>query len=187
MMKILAIDPGNIESAFVLLNPDYTISNGNFFKFGNDNVLGTIQSLGGIYGDQLTVVIEKVASYGMAVGAEVFDTCIWIGRFTEAAIERGCQVEYVYRMDEKMALCHDSRAKDANIRQTLGDVFADSYPVWYICCEKCLSNLRIRIKKASFEEQQKALNRLCREWNAQWTADSQIERLIFVKMEESKQ
>ena len=32
MMKILAIDPGNIESAFVLLNPDYTISNGNFFK-----------------------------------------------------------------------------------------------------------------------------------------------------------
>lgn len=70
-----------------------------------------------------------------------------------------------------------------DIRQTLGDVFADSYPVWYICCEKCLSNLRIRIKKATFEEQQKALNRLCREWNAQWTADSQIERLIFVKME----
>ena len=71
-----------------------------------------------------------------------------------------------------------------NVRQTLGDIFADSYPVWFICCEKCLSNLRIRIKKLSFEEQQKALNRLCREWNAQWTADSQIERLIFVKMEE---
>lgn len=124
MMKILAIDPGNIESAFVLLNPDYTISNGNFYKFGNDNVLGTIQSLGSIYGDQMTVVIEKVASYGMAVGKEVFDTCIWIGRFAEAAIERGCQVEYVYRMDEKMALCHDSRAKDANIRQALIDRFA---------------------------------------------------------------
>ena len=124
MRKILAIDPGNIESAFVLLNPDYTISNGNFFKFGNDNVLGTVQSLGSIYGDQMTVVIEKVASYGMAVGAEVFDTCIWIGQFAEAAIERGCSVEYVYRMDEKMALCHDSRAKDANIRQALIDRFA---------------------------------------------------------------
>ena len=31
------------------------------------------------------VVIEKIESYGMAVGAEVFDTVLWAGRFAEAA------------------------------------------------------------------------------------------------------
>lgn len=123
-MKILAIDPGTTDSAYVLMNDDYTIRNRNFYKFKNELVLKTIKDLGGIYDDGMTVVIEMVASYGMGVGQEVFDTCVWIGRFTQAAIERGCRVEYVYRMEEKMALCHDSRAKDANIRQALIDRFA---------------------------------------------------------------
>lgn len=123
-MKILAIDPGNEESAYVLMNDDYTIRNRNSYKFRNDLVLKTIKDIGGIYDDGLTVVIEMVASYGMAVGKEVFDTCVWIGRYTQAAIDAGCQVEYVLRMEEKMALCHNSRAKDTNIRQALIDRFA---------------------------------------------------------------
>ena len=123
-MKILAIDPGNAESAFTLMKPDYTISNGTLGKFSNDTVLGLIQDIGGVWRDELTVVIEMVASYGMTVGKEVFDTCVWIGRFTQAAANKGCSVDYVYRMEEKMALCHNSRAKDANIRQALIDRFA---------------------------------------------------------------
>ena len=123
-MKILAIDPGNTESAHVMMNPDYSIQDCGFAKFRNDLTLYGVQEVCSLYGDQLTVVIEKVASYGMAVGAEVFETCIWIGRFAQAALERGCRVEYVYRLDEKLALCHDSRARDSNIRQALVDRFA---------------------------------------------------------------
>lgn len=67
------------------------------------------------------VVIERLASYGMPVGRNVFETCEWVGRFTQAAQK---PVDYIYRQDEKLHLCHDSRAKDANIRRALIDRFA---------------------------------------------------------------
>ncbi len=123
-MKILAIDPGNTESAFVLMNGDYTFDRQMFGKFKNDSVLDTVKDFGAIYDDRMTVVIEMVASYGMAVGKEVFETCVWIGRFAQAAEDAGCHVDYIFRMEEKMAICHNSRAKDSNIRQALIDRFA---------------------------------------------------------------
>ena len=70
------------------------------------------------------VVIEKVESYGMAVGAEVFDTVLWAGRFAEAA--HRVPVVMLPRRAVKLALCGDSRAKDANIRQALIDRFGGS-------------------------------------------------------------
>jgi len=72
---------------------------------------------------------------------------------------------------------------DVSIRVMLSDIFADSKPVWFICCEKCLNNLRVRMRRGTWEEKQKALNKLCKEWNKGWTAESTIERLVFVKME----
>jgi hypothetical protein len=71
-----------------------------------------------------------VASYGMAVGKDVFETVYWIGRFCEAAErslarqgEREAAHHRVYRLDVKLHLCKDSRAKDGNIRQALIDRF----------------------------------------------------------------
>jgi hypothetical protein len=47
-----------------------------------------------------------------------------IGRLTEAAKYTGREVDYIYRIEEKTTICHDSKAKDANIRQALIDRFA---------------------------------------------------------------
>jgi hypothetical protein len=59
-----------------------------------------------------------IASYGMAVGASTFETCVWIGRFIEVA---RVDVELIFRKDIKLFLCGTMRAKDANIRQALID------------------------------------------------------------------
>ena len=68
-----------------------------------------------------------VASYGMPVGREVFETCVWIGRFTEALKGR-CQITYIYRKDEKLTICNSPRANDATIKQALVDRFAYGQP-----------------------------------------------------------
>ena len=114
---ILAIDPGNIESAAVLISKDYTPL--AFTKTRNEDVLAIVKA-----GRYREVVIEMVASYGMAVGASVFETCVWIGRYTQAATDAGKEVTARRRMEVKMNICHDSRAKDSNIIQALIDRFA---------------------------------------------------------------
>ena len=116
-MKLFVIDPGNAQSAFVVVDENYTI----YYKEKNENQ-AVLELMQGFHPDK--VVIEKIASYGMAVGREVFDTCIWIGRFTQAAIVLGIPVEYIFRHEEKLAICHSPNAGDTNIRRALIDRFA---------------------------------------------------------------
>ncbi len=113
---ILAIDPGPAQSAYVLLDGDNICEKA---KATNEAVLAICRRWRSSY--WLRCVIEQVASYGMPVGAEVFETVFWSGRFAEAfGAER---VDRLPRLAVKMHLCHDSRAKDANIRQALIDRF----------------------------------------------------------------
>ncbi|MBR5303430.1 MAG: hypothetical protein IKU37_01220 [Candidatus Gastranaerophilales bacterium] len=113
---ILSIDPGNIESAYCIIDKD-TYTPIEFGKIDNHSMLIKLNEL---QYDKL--IIEMIASYGMAVGASIFDTCVWIGRFIQ---KRKCpDYEYIYRREEKMNLCHSMKAKDSNIRQALIDRFA---------------------------------------------------------------
>ncbi len=114
---ILAIDPGNIESAYCLIDCE-TYKPIEFGKISNVQMLMKIIEL-----KYDKIVIEMIASYGMAVGASVFDTCVWIGRFIQA--RTCCDFEYIYRKEEKMNLCYSMKAKDSNIRQALIDRFGD--------------------------------------------------------------
>lgn len=116
-MLILAIDPGNVNSAYVLMEKE-TYKPIEFGLLENNLVREKVLNL-----DYDCLTIEMVASYGMAVGESVFDTCVWIGRFIECAQERNIPYTRVYRIEEKMNICHDSRAKDSNIRQALIDRF----------------------------------------------------------------
>ena len=127
---ILAIDPGNIESAFVVVDDD--LKPLWFDKTSNENILNMIED--DCFDNCIEAAIERVASYGMSVGKEVFETCEWVGRFTQALIP-AMDIEYVYRREEKIALCGSMKAKDSNIRQALLDRFGvvgtKKVPGWF--------------------------------------------------------
>lgn len=114
---IIAIDPGNTESGFAYIRmPDFMLLDHG--KVKNEDLLRDIPFLAA---QADAFAIEMVASYGMAVGKDVFETCVWIGRFIQA-VEK--EHNFVYRKDEKICLCGSLKAKDSNIRQALIDRYA---------------------------------------------------------------
>jgi hypothetical protein len=111
LTAILAIDPGPTESAYCWLingQPDA------FAKVPNETLREQLLS----NDRKAPLVIEKIASFGMSVGAEVFETVYWSGIFSQCW--KG-DVHRITRIEVKSAICHDSRAKDKNIRQALID------------------------------------------------------------------
>ena len=79
--SIIAIDPGNRQSAYCVIDCN-TLRPLEFGKVDNEELRNKL-----VFANEQGwqwAVIEMVASYGMAVGREVFDTVLWIGRFYEA-------------------------------------------------------------------------------------------------------
>lgn len=121
-MVILAIDPGNTQSGWCIVDGE-TMKPQDFGKTDNDELLDSFERLIRVYQVDV-VVIEMVACYGMPVGREVFETCVWIGRLTEKSKQLQKDVQYITRKDEKMNICHSMKANDATIRRALIDRFA---------------------------------------------------------------
>lgn len=123
---ILAIDPGNIESGYTLIDIE-TLEPLEFGKIKNEELMKQIEN--GEFHSVKHVAIEMIASYGMAVGQSVFETCVWIGRFIEAIMNYlEIMPQFIYRKEEKMNLCGSMKAKDTNIVQALIDRFAPNTP-----------------------------------------------------------
>lgn len=118
-MRVLGLDPGPEKSAMVLWD-------GSLYSHlyaGNEEILAALKAEARMAPVRPApqLVIEKIASFGMPVGAEVFETVFWSGRFAEAYGIHS--VDRVTRGEVKMHLCHSMRAKDGNVRQALIDRF----------------------------------------------------------------
>lgn len=111
---IFAIDPGPTESAFVRYDPIIGVC--SFGKVENANIPSPWIT------DH--VVIEMIASYGMSVGQEVFETCVFIGRLLERwEGNHAASLSRLTRHMVKMHICKSARANDSNIRAALIDRF----------------------------------------------------------------
>lgn len=121
---IFSVDPGNVYSAFAVLNEDLRPI--KFGKVINEELSKVIKDYYDLQHSDMPFVIEMIGHYGtgMPAGKTVFDTCVWIGRFTELYhLYTGKEPIYIMRREEKLNLCGNMKAKDGNIRQALIDRF----------------------------------------------------------------
>jgi hypothetical protein len=134
-MNILAIDPGQNESAWLTFNVEKRRPV-EFEIEANEGIADRLWHAPHSFSAKCwpsLLVIEHVGHYGtgMPAGSSVFDTCIWIGRFIEAW-RRGREAPsfaphaLLKRQRIKAVLCGSARAKDANVRQALLDLYGGS-------------------------------------------------------------
>jgi hypothetical protein len=127
---IVGVDPGTTQSAWVKYDCRIKKPVG-FGLTENYELLTQIRTRVFVHTLKPALAIESVASYGMAVGATVFETCVWIGRFLEAFMGACTKEETpvyrrIYRKDEKIHLCGTMKAKDGNIRQSIMDRYGST-------------------------------------------------------------
>lgn len=115
---LIAIDPGSASSAFVLWDGRSVLRAEHVH---NDRLREILKQT--LDKHPVEVAIEMIASYGMAVGADVFATCVEIGRMVEVVSSHDYEPIMVFRKDVKLNLCRSVRANDSNIRQALIDKY----------------------------------------------------------------
>lgn len=121
---ILAIDPGNTESGWVLFDGErvqrtaVSPNHGLLRELMDTRPGATFRSR---FPHACTLAIEMMRARGMPTSNDEFETLVWIGRFQQAWHDPEA-VRLVYRADVKMQVCGNGSAKDANIRQALLDL-----------------------------------------------------------------
>lgn len=116
-MRVMAIDPGPDNSGMLVWDGREVMHHA---------VLTNEELLFALHEPEIkpdVVACEMMQSYGMAVGAEVFETCYFIGRIYDRCLLSGLHFHRVFRREVKMHICNDPAAKDPNIRQALIDRF----------------------------------------------------------------
>ena len=127
-MVLLAIDPGTSQSAFLVLDTDtYSIIDKG--KVENDVLIGMVKTG---YFDML--VIEWIQNYGARLiggkvvggaGQSVFETCRYVGRIQQIALDMGSKVELVYRTTIKAHITGKANANDKQVRSCLLDRYGE--------------------------------------------------------------
>lgn len=111
-MKIMAIDPGTTESAYVILDDQYQIFSAD--KVENDVILSIIADAPGLD----AVIIEDIeprysgtdkSAAGAVMGQSTIETIKAFGRFSWQASLRGLIVGSIFRRDERSCLIPTKR------------------------------------------------------------------------------
>jgi hypothetical protein len=145
---VIGLDPGTDSSALVAIEYGKPVakthaSNGRIRQILRDGVELHAFLRSGNHNPALpthrncwVLAIECVQHYGsgMAVGAEVFHTCMWSGRFIE--VWDGKYV-LVTRPTIKAYVCGSAHAQDANIRRALVDRYGGDRRLKGVKCPLC--------------------------------------------------
>lgn len=116
-MKILAIDPGPVESAYVVCDPEVReISSAH--KLPNQELIELLGTFGGSLADIL--VGEMVTSYGMTVGQPIFDTIFYLGYFVSTWGAYGMPWYLVSRKELKK-IVDAPKVSDSTVRAVMID------------------------------------------------------------------
>lgn len=117
--RIIAIDPGTDRSAVVTIDIDGEVHGQILDNHVLESWLEDFH-----HKKDWCCVVEMIACYGQRVGREVFETCVWIGKFMSAWQNREiAEPARLVRRDVKMELCSTNRANDADIRGALIDLY----------------------------------------------------------------
>lgn len=117
MKRILAIDPGTYESAYIVWDGEHI---GDFGILPNEVVLLKIVECG-----IDNIIIEKIACYGMPIGKSTIDTIEWIGRFDQQwFLLSGKRAILITKNQVQLHHCKTTKAKDSNVIQVLRDKYA---------------------------------------------------------------
>src|SRR5678816_3491394 len=100
--SIMAIDPGTDESAYVIWN-GVTLWDAAIVP--NHVLIDRMNNIVPVY-------CEMIARYGMRVGREVFETCLWIGEFRRVCKDIVTPFTQVFRREVKLHHCNAVQAKD---------------------------------------------------------------------------
>lgn len=111
MSTIIGIDPGPTKSSIAIIGGQSAPR----CSTNNNSDLALWLSRTFVYDDAI-LAIEFPQSFGMPVGASIFETCMWAGRFVQAWPNES---RVCYRKSIVTALCGSARAKDANVRAAL--------------------------------------------------------------------
>jgi hypothetical protein len=114
---VYGVDPGPEKTGWVLWDGKQVLDGGAETpnqEFLNRLATSTVP---------IPMYVEMIASYGMAVGKETFQTCVWIGRYVEVWSILGFPWQFCYRLNIRTHHCHDGRAGDSNVNAALRDKY----------------------------------------------------------------
>jgi len=115
-MRVWAIDPGPEQSGWVVIlgepeRPE-VLAHG---LTPNADLLGMLRAAPRVH----LVAIERIVPWARQAGHALVDTCVWIGRFWQAAEDAGARVLLVPRNDVARWLTGDRQAPKRAVRDEL--------------------------------------------------------------------